>query len=224
MLRAGQFGVIGLGRFGSRVAAGLYENGAEVIAVDSDPARVESIKADVTTAVAVDATSKDALRTLGVGELDAVVVAIGRDVEASILVTALVRELGCEKIVARATSSLHAGILRRIGATSVVYPEDDVAARVARSLLSPHVIDFVELEGDIDFALLEIPKTFVNQSLRELELRSKHGLTVVALQTTDERTLQTVVIVPGPDDKLKAGDRMYVVGEQDGIVRIDQME
>ena len=134
--RSGQYAVIGLGRFGSRVAAGLYNAGAEVIAIDTDPHNVDAVKADVTTAVTMDATSKDALRSLALDELDAVVVAIGRDTEASILVTALLRELGCKRIVARAGSNLHADILRRVGATQVVYPEDDIAAGLVRSLAS----------------------------------------------------------------------------------------
>ena len=223
MRKTGQFGVIGLGRFGARVAVGLYENGAEVIAVDADVARVEAVKADVTTAVAVDATNREALRSLAVSDLDAVVVGIGRDIEASILVTALLRELGCEQIVARAANDLHADILNRIGATRVVYPEDDIAARVVRSLTLPHIIDLIELEGDIDFALLEVPGSFIGRSLRDLELRIKYGLTVVALRTTDPETMQLVVVIPGPDDELRAGDLMYVVGDEKAITRLDQI-
>ncbi len=221
--RSGQYAVIGLGRFGSRVAAGLYNAGAEVIAIDTDPHNVDAVKADVTTAVTMDATSKDALRSLALDELDAVVVAIGRDTEASILVTALLRELGCKRIVARAGSNLHADILRRVGATQVVYPEDDIAAGLVRSLASPRVIDLVELEGDLDFALLRIPDSFVGKSLRELELRNRYGLTVVALRTVDEETLEPRLVMPGPDDTLRAGDQMYVVGSEDALERIDQL-
>jgi len=223
MRRTGQFGVIGLGRFGTRVAAGLYDNGAEVIAIDADPANVDGVKGDVTNSVVLDATNKDALRSLALNELDAVVVAIGRDTEASILVTALLRELGCNKIVARAGNDLHADILNRVGATRVVYPEDEVAAGLVRSLTSPHVIDLVELEGDIDFALLAIPESFVGSTLRGLDLRAKYNLTVVALRTTDPETLEPAVVVPGPDDKLQAGDRMYVVGNHESFERIDQL-
>ncbi len=223
MRKTGQFGVIGLGRFGMRVAEGLYENGAEVIAIDADPAHVDEVKADVTTAVAMDATQKDGLRALALNELDAVVVAIGRDTEASILVTALLNELGCRRIIARAGSDLHADILRRIGATQVVYPEDDIAAGLVRSLTSPRVIDLVELEGEIDFALVEIPDAFVGKSLRELELRARYNLTVVALRTVDPETNEPRVVLPGPDDTLQAGDRMYVVGSDEALTRIDQL-
>ena len=211
MRKTGQFGVIGLGRFGARLAAGLYENGAEVIAIDSDPALVDAIKTDVTTAVALDATNKDALRSLALHEMDAVIVAVGRDTEASILVTALLREIGCERIIARAGNDLHADILSRIGATQVVYPEDEVAAGLVRSLTSPHVVDLVELEGDIDFALIMIPGRFVGRTLRELEIRARYNLTVVALHTKNPETHEPMVVVPGPDDKLREGDRMYAV-------------
>jgi len=98
-----------------------------------------------------------------------------------------------------------------------------VAAGLVRSLTSPHVIDLVELEGDIDFALLAIPESFVGSTLRGLDLRAKYNLTVVALRTTDPETLEPAVVVPGPDDKLQAGDRMYVVGNHESFERIDQL-
>lgn len=223
MRRTQQFGVIGLGRFGARVATGLYERGVEVIAVDSDPARVDAVKNAVTTAVALDATNREALEALALHDLDAVIVGIGRDIEASILVTALLQELGCRLIVARAGNDLHADILSRVGATRVVYPEDDVADRVVRLLTSPHVVDLVELEGDIEFAIVEVPRSFVGRSLRELELRNRYGLTVVAVRRAEEPDGASTVLVPGPDDQFTRGDLIYVVGDEQSIARIEQL-
>jgi len=224
MRRPRQFGVIGLGRFGARVAAGLYERGAEVIAVDDDPEKVAAIKSDVTNAIRADCTNRAALEAIAMDQLDAVIVGIGRDIEANILVTALLREIGCRTIIARAASGLHADILQRVGASGVVYPEDDVAARLVRSLSSPRVVDLVELEGDVDFALLEMPRAFVGKTLRELQLRAKYGLTVVAIRRPRGDGTAPEVILPGPDDALLDGDRMYVVGDEEALLRIDQVE
>lgn len=223
MRKVRQFGVIGLGRFGARVATGLYARGAEIVAVDSDPVKVDAIKSEVTSAIRADATHRAALEAIAMDQLDAVIVGIGRDVEASILVTALLREIGCDKIIARAGSDLHADILQRVGASGVVYPEDDVAMRLVRTLSSPRVVDLVELEGNVDFALVEMPRDFVGKTLRELALRPKYGLTVVAIHRPGAAGEEPDVVIPGPDDALQAGDRMYLVGNEEALSRIDHL-
>jgi len=223
MRTARQFAVIGLGRFGAHVATGLYRRGHEVLAVDEDPGRVDVVKSEVTTAVVTDATSREALEALAVTEMDGVVVGIGRDIEASVLVTALLQELGCQTIVARAATHLHADILARVGATRVVYPEDDEAARVVRALTTPRLLDLVELEGDFDLAVLEVPGPFVGHSPRELELRSRYGVTIVAIRRQPDPGQEPVVSVPGPDDVMMAGDRLYVVGDEKAITRVESL-
>ena len=214
-----QFAVIGLGRFGFRIALGLSERGAEVIAADRDVEKVEDIKDHVTAAVALDATDEAALRELNVGHLDAAVVAIGKDVESSILTTALLKDLGVPTVVSRAYSELQAKILERVGADRVVYPEDEVAMRVVRALSSAHLLDVVELSGHIDLAQVVVPNSFVGHTLQELDLRKKLGIWVVMVRRKE-----------GPAELVDAeyrfapGDCAYVMGSQEDITRLDELD
>lgn len=220
----GQFAIIGLGRFGQRVASGLYEAGAEVLAVDTEPAKVAEIKSHVTTAITTNAAHEEALAALGVDQMDAVVVAIGKDAEASILVTALLKQYGCPRIIARASSDLQARILQRVGADQVIYPEDDEARRLVRVLSSPHVLDQIDLQGDLDLALLTVPVAFVGHNLLELQLRQRYSVNVVAIRQpeTDSQTGQTVF--PDAQYCVQTGDRLYVVGPAEALARIAAMD
>lgn len=218
-----QFAVIGLGRFGARVAAGLYQHGAEVVAIDSSPDKVEDIKGSVSTAICMDAADENELAHLNVPEFDAIVVAIGRDIEASILITALLRQLGARVVISRASTNLQARILDLVGATGVIYPEEDIAARLVRSVISPHIVDHIALEGDIDFALVKAPKGFVGKSLQELEIRTRYGITVVAVRGAGAGK-QEPAQVPSPDYVVRDGDLLYVVGSDEDINVVAEME
>jgi len=170
--------------------------GAEVLAIDSDAAKVAEIKQEVTAAVCLNTTHEDALGSLGVDEMDAVVVAIGRDVQASILTTALLQQAGCPYIVARASNELHAQILGLVGADRVIYPEDEAARRLVRGLASPHILDQVDLEGDIELAVLTAPRSFCGKSLTELSLRQTFTVNVVAIRTAETDTQAATTIFP----------------------------
>ena len=217
-----EFAIIGLGRFGQRTARGLYEMGAEVLAVDTDPAKVNEVKEHVTTALCLDATVEETLASLGTEQMDAVVVAIGKDVQASILVTALLKQYNCPNIIARASNDLQARILQRVGADKVIYPEDDEARRLVRVLASPHILDQIDLEGDIELAILEVPSSFVGKSLIDLQLRKVFSVNVVAVRTFEGGSPQT--IFPEAAYILKADDIMYVVGPAEGLRRVDGMK
>ncbi len=213
-----QFAVIGLGRFGAQVARGLYGGGAEVVGIDEAPERVDEIKSDVTSAICADATNPDVLAGLGVHELDAVVVAMGRDVEASILITAQLKRIGARDIVARASSELHAQILSMVGADRVIYPEHDAGSRVVRLLTSPHMVEFIALEGPLDFAVISIPDSFARQSLRDLQLPTRYGITVVGIRSVDGE-----LRLPEPDYPFAEGDRIFVVGKAEDMQRLDRL-
>lgn len=220
----GQFAVIGLGRFGQRVAGGLYEAGAEVLAVDTDPAKVAEIKSHVTTAITANAAHEEALAALGVDQMDAVVVAIGKDVEASILVTALLKQYGCGQIIARASSDLQARILQLVGADRVIYPEDDEARRLVRVLSSPHVLDQIDLQGDLDLALLSAPADFIGHTLVDLKLRQRYSVNVVAIRQADTDSQPGPTIFPDASYSVQPGDRLYVVGAAEALARIAAMD
>lgn len=218
-----QFAVIGLGRFGAHVATGLFRYGHEVLAVDKDPARVDAVKSQVTAAAVADGTAREALEALAVVEMDAVIVGMGRQIEASILVTALLRELGCKMIVARAATHLHADILNRVGADRVVYPEDDEAERVVRALVWPNLLDLVGLDGDIDLAVMTVPERFQGHTPADLEMRTRYGITLVAIRRQDPEDGSSTVLVPGPHDVMLPGDRLYLVGDEAAIARIGEL-
>ncbi len=218
-----QFAVIGLGRFGARVAAGLYEQGHDVVAIDKEQQAVDQIRDQVTTAICGDTTHRATLEAAGISEMDTVVVAIGDDVEASILTTALVKQMGCRHVVARASTDLHAEILKLVGAHEVVYPEHDVAIRLTRKLASPLIDAYVPLEGDLEFVHISVPESFIGHSLSELQVRRKHKVTVVAVHTTDENG-QPTIILPSASYVFKKGDTAWVVGHEADLRRFEQIQ
>jgi len=156
-----QVAVIGLGRFGSSVARTLAESGCEVLAVDVDEVRVKAIADEVTDAVRANALEEEALRALGLRNFEVVVVAIGHEVEASILVTVLLKEMGISKIVAKAQDELHGRVLQKVGADMVVFPERDMGVRLAHTLISRNVIDEIQLSTDYSILEMVAPHRFL---------------------------------------------------------------
>jgi trk system potassium uptake protein len=205
----GEFIVIGLGRFGGGVASTLVELGNEVLGVDVNAKNVQAYRDVLTHAVEADATDLEAMRQLGADEFGTAVVAIGTDIEASILTTAVLTDLGIPKIVAKAVSEAHGKILDRVGASRVVHPERDTGVRVGHSLTG-RMMDFIQL--DPGFALVETtaPKDLVGRSLAEAEVRRRYGITVVCIKPAGGTfTYATPETVPSE------GDVLVVAGETD---------
>ena len=150
-----QFAVIGLGRFGAAMATTLAELGQDVIGVDGDAERVRQLADTITQAVELDATDDRALRSVGVQDVDVAVVSIGENIESSLLVVMQLRELGVKSIVAKAVTPLHGRILEKLGVSRVIFPEREMAIRVAHGLVMPNVIDYIELSSD--FSIVELP-------------------------------------------------------------------
>jgi len=206
--------VIGLGRFGGALAEDLVRHGHEVLGVDLDRKLVQEHAQTLTHVVEADTTDRDTLEQLGARDFGTAVVAIGTDLEASILTTSVLVDLGAPNIVAKAISEPHGRILDRIGAHRVVFPERDMGVRVARSLAGRDVIDYMEL--DPGFVLLETtaPPELVGKSLAEAEVRRRFGLTVVSIKTPGEpATYATPATVP------REGDIMVVAGETSAVER-----
>ncbi len=173
--------VIGLGRFGTAVALELTRRGIEVLAIDESPKCVQSLSGHLTKVVAADCTDIDALRELGVDEFYRAVVAVGTDIEASILTTSLLVELAVDDIWAKAISAHHGRILERVGAQHVVYPEWEAGERVAH-LVSGRILDYMQVDEDFAMAKIKPPRQVVGIPLGETKLRSKYGLTVVGVK------------------------------------------
>ena len=203
--------VIGLGRFGTALALALEQQGTEVLAIDSSNRRVQGLSSELTQAVTADCTDLEALQQLGVGDFHRAVVAIGDHLEDSILVTSLLVDLEVPDIWAKATSTHHGRILERIGAHHVVFPEQDMGERVAH-LVSGNVLDYLQVDRDFALAKLRPPREILGVPLAESEIRSKHGVTVVAVKKGDGpftyATNETVV---------DRGDVILAVGHNEDI-------
>lgn len=212
-----QIAVIGLGRFGSSVAQTLYGLGHEVLGIDTDPALVEIHQGDLTHAMVCDCTDEESLRTLGLRNFDTVVVAIGHDVQASILATVLMKEIGVPRVVVKAANELHGRTLAKVGADKVVYPERDMGARVAHSLVTGSALDFIELSPEYTIMELSAPESLTGLSLRELNLRSRFGINVLAIKSGDE-------INPSPHatDVVNEGDVLVLLGTNTEVRRLER--
>ncbi len=220
-----QYAVIGLGKFGYKVAVTLAERGGEVIAIDSDQRKVEEIKDLVAQAVCLDSTDEAAMKAIGISEVDVAVVAIGDDREASILTTGMLKRIGVGKIIARATSDLHAQILELIGAHKVISIEDQMGEQLARSIIAPDILEHITLGSGHSLAEIIPRREFVGKSLREINLRAKYGVHVVAIRrkipAIDEHGENKFEIevrdFPGPDDVIEENDILVVVGDDKSI-------
>ena len=215
-MKAKQFLVLGLGRFGTSVARTLCELGQEVLAVDTDEHLVETIAPHVTQAIQLDATDEDALASLEVQSFDVAIVSIGQNTRDSILVSVLLKELGVPYLVAKANDELHAKVLRKIGVDRVVFPERDMGARIARSLLTPNVLELMELTGDYQIIEIRVPAKWVGNSIIDLNVRRRYGLNILAIHR-GERFL----VSPAPDMLFEQGDTVLVMGRKDDIERLE---
>ena len=220
-----QFAVIGLGRFGQSVARTLSEKGKEVIGVDSNEQIVQEISEAISQAVCVDARDEKALKALGIQNVDVAIVAIG-ELEASILATMTLKELGIKEIVAKAVTEDHKTVLQKVGATRIVMPERDMGQRVASALVSPQVLDHIDLSGDSSIIEIVSPADFVGKTLRELDIRAKHGINVIALKrkTRDKgeaKAKEKIDVAPKADEIIRTNDILVIIGPNE---RIDRMK
>ncbi|MBE3520244.1 MAG: TrkA family potassium uptake protein [Firmicutes bacterium] len=210
--------VIGIGRFGSSVAETLTELGAEVLAVDKEEERVRAVAPRVTQAIVADATDETVLREIGVRNFDVVICSMGESLEASLLVTMLLKELGAKRVIVKAANEIHGRILAKIGADTVVYPERDMGKRLAYSLLSGSIIDSIELSSDYRVVEVVVSGGLVGKTLRGLNLRNKIGVNVMAVKRGSQ-----VNVAPDPDEPLEEGDILVVVGPNSGVARLNQI-
>ena len=212
------FAVIGLGRFGSSVALKLMDAQCEVLAIDIDEKAVQRIAEDVTDAVVADARDTDVLRKLGVDKCDCAVVSIGSDVASSIIITLNIKELGVPQIVCKAGSEDHRKALQKVGADWALIPEKEMAVRVGQSLASTKVYDYVELSDDYAIVERSVPSHWADKKLRELTIREKYGLSVIAVHRGKE-----MLISPDADFKMKENDLLVIMGKEKDLLRIERL-
>ncbi|HBB39415.1 MAG TPA: potassium transporter [Candidatus Aquiluna sp.] len=209
--------VIGMGRFGSSLARELMRTGHEVLGVDTDERLVQQMSHELTHTVKADTTDEAVLSELGIGEFDAAVVAIGADIEASILTTSLLLQLGVPNVWAKANSQSHGRILEQLGAHHVVFPEYEMGKRVAH-MVSGESLDYVPIDNDFVMVKALVPESFNDQTLADLKIRSNYGVTVVAITKGDGEYKPAF-----PDTVLHAGDQIIVAGQVEPLDKFCQV-
>ncbi|WP_125152745.1 potassium channel family protein [Clostridium rectalis] len=213
-----QFVVIGLGRFGTSVAKTLYALGNDVLAIDTDEDRVQSISDGVTHSVQAEATDENSLRSLGIRNFDVAVVTIGSDIQASVMVTLLVKELGVKYIIAKANSELHAKVLYKIGADRVVLPERDMGVRVAHNLVSSSILDYIELSPDYSIAEVVSPREWHGKTLQNINVRANYGINVVAIKKNND-----INVSPSAEDVIEIGDIVVAIGGSEELSKLENL-
>jgi len=211
-----QFLVIGAGRFGSSVARTLYQRGHDVMVVDIDEMLIQHISNEVTHAVQANVTSEEALQALGVRDFDVVIVAIGQDIQASIMACILLIELGARYVVAKAQTELHGKVLKKIGVNRVVFPERDMGQKLAHSLIAHNIIDLIELSDDYSVVEVASPEEMIGRSLQELNLRARFGINVIAIRSKNGITN----ISPAAEDRIDQGDILVAVGDNKSLKKL----
>ncbi len=225
-----KFAVIGLGRFGKTVAISLAEQGAEVLAIDSNDELVEEVKNDVAFAVALDARDLKALQSQNIKDMDAVVVAIGTDFESLLLSTTNLMEIGVKRILARAMNQTQRRILNKLGVKEVISPEIETGNTVAQQMLNPHIVNFFPLPGDYQIAEVNVPNNAMNRTLKDVGLLRKYSLHLVAilkakivLISGEESLKREVFINPDEDYVLQESDALVLLGKTKDIKRFMQI-
>lgn len=216
-MKMNQFVIIGLGRFGSSLGAELIKLGYEVLGVDRDEEKVQELSNILTHAVVADATEEEVLRSIGARNFDCGVVAIGDDIQASILATILLKDLGVKKVVAKAVSDLHGRVLERVGVDRIIYPERDMGVRVAHQLVSPNLLDYIELSKQYTIAELAVPQCLSGKSLDDVNPRGRFGCSIVAINKP-----KGIIIAPVAKDTLSTDDVMVVIGTNDQIEQFQE--
>ncbi len=218
--------VLGLGRFGMRLARELGASGLEVIAADRNGRLVDEIKDHVTVAVQMDMTDEEAMRAQSIGEVDVCVVAIGEGLESSLLTTLIAKKLGARQVIARAQTQSQADILARIGADQIIQPENDAARELARRLVNPQLEDFIELDDEHGVVQLRAPQSFRGKTLAQLKLRSRYQVNVVAIKRQVEfrqngkETRERTIAVPGSEEIIQDNDILVLVGHHEALTSL----
>ncbi|MCM3763193.1 TrkA family potassium uptake protein [Alkalihalobacillus oceani] len=211
-----QFAVIGLGRFGTSVCKELYKLGHEVLAIDHQEEKVNDITPHSTHSVIANGTDEKALQSLGIRNFDYVIVAIGDDIQSSILTTLLLKELGVKKVWVKAQNYYHQRVLEKIGADRIVHPEQDMGIRLAQHITSEKIIDYIELSADYSIVELLATEKVAGKSLVELNVRARYGCTILGIKRGEE-----INIAPVPTDQVEQDDVLIVIGHKNDLKRFE---
>lgn len=213
-----EYVVFGLGRFGSSVARQLEKNGCKVMAVDSDPDRVTALAEDVTVSMNADISDVNALDELGINHFEGAVIAMGGNLEASVLATIWAKEHGVKKVIAKAYNPLQGRILEKVGADRIVYPEREMGVHLANSLVMNSLFDTIELSSEYSIMDIAIPKGWIGKNLIELKLRAKYHVEVIAVKRSGK-----MVVMPSADVPFMDGDILVVLGKNETLRKLTSL-
>ncbi|MEC2074769.1 potassium channel family protein [Metabacillus fastidiosus] len=212
-----EFAVIGLGRFGGSICRELSDEGLEVMAIDIDEDRVNEFASIASHAVVGDTTDEAVLKSLGIRNFDHVIVAIGDSIQASILTTLILKELGVKHITVKAQNDYHEKVLSKIGADKIVHPERDMGRRIAHNLISNNVLDYLELSDEHSIAEIVASKKLVGYTLIDLDVRAKYGLNIVAIKRGKD-----IIVSPPADEEIHRDDILILIGADSDINRFEK--
>ncbi|MFD0049139.1 potassium channel family protein [Actinomycetes bacterium NPDC127524] len=212
-----EFAVIGLGRFGGSIVRALAEEGMEVLAIDTNEERVNEFALVASHAVIGDSTDENVLKSLGIRNFDHVIVAIGDNIQSSILTTLMLKEMGVENITVKAQNDYHERVLLKIGADRVVHPERDMGRRIAHNIVSNNVLDYLELSEEHSIAEIAASSKMTGKSVIDLDIRAKFGINIVAIKRGKE-----IIVSPLATDIFQNGDILIVIGADDDISRFER--
>lgn len=214
-----EFVIIGCGSFGESIAKSLFGKGYDVMVIDRDHEKIQNIADDVTHAIEADAMDESTLKSLGIRNFDVAVVSMGSDIQASILVTLLVKELGVKKVIAKARSDIHAKVLYKIGADRVIFPERDMGVRLAHSLVTKNILDYIDLDPNYSVVEITAIESWHNKSLKEIQLPNQYGINVVALKTGEKMNIS-----PNANDIIREGDIIIGIASTDSMDKLGESE
>ncbi|MBN1754890.1 TrkA family potassium uptake protein [bacterium] len=215
-----QFIIIGLGTFGTTVAETLYGEGQQVLVLDVNREKIENIKKKVTQAMQIDVTDYEKLGELGLEGIDCALVNLGEPMEASMLATMFLKEIGVKDIIVKAISDEHGKLLRMLGATQILFPEKDMAIRLGKSLASPGIVDHISLSPDYCIVEVQSPEAFWHKTLGELNIRRVHGVDVIALKRRNNGE-DRMIMIPSANDIIEESDNLLLLGE---TLKIEQLK
>jgi trk system potassium uptake protein TrkA len=225
-----QFAVIGLGVFGTSIARNLMKEGMEVIAIDTEERHIEAVKNDVTQAAILDSTKEEALEAVDIGKIDCAIIAIGDDMESSVMTALLLKKLEVPRIIARANSDAHRQILSLIGVDEIVSPEEDMGLRLARRLSSTHILHHLDISEEHTIAEIIAGESFIGKTIRDLNLRSRFGVNIVGIkkkishvtENGENVFVEKYVDFPSADDLIEEEDVLVMVGSERAISELER--
>lgn len=214
---AKDFAVIGLGRFGGSICKELSLEGKQVLAIDKDESKVNEYKNIVSHAVILDSTDEESLKEIGIKNFEDVIVAIGENIQASILTTVILTDLGIKNITVKAQNDYHEKILRKLGVDRVVHPERDMGRRIAHNIISNNILDYLELSDDHSIVEVKAGRKMIGKSLIDLDIRANFGCNVVAIKSG-----KMINVSPSADQPIEADDILIVIGADEDLTRFER--